>query len=270
MSDVDANDLRLTAAEYVAGDLAAEEAAEFEELLANQAELQREVAYWSAVRPGLARHGRPPARVPGPGMADVIRRRLAERGQAVYAPAPTPAARDRIVRFPTMQRWLPGMAAGIAAALLVVLGLDALRGHPSSVGAVAFTDDGREVGVVDHGRSLALHRVSQVDRQQSADYGAAERSPWLGWEAHVVSLQGFEAAIGIQVVQVVEAGPAWQAGIRPGDVVLRLGCQDIRSPGCVSNFLANLKPGAELPCEIYRPGTRTVGQSVLRVGAQLR
>jgi serine protease Do len=60
-----------------------------------------------------------------------------------------------------------------------------------------------------------------------------------------------------EFVQAVEPGkPAALAGIRPGDVVLRVGGKDITPQQTLSYLVANIEPGTRVPIELVRDGRR--------------
>jgi serine protease Do len=60
-----------------------------------------------------------------------------------------------------------------------------------------------------------------------------------------------------EFVQTIEPGQgADKAGIKPGDVVTRVGDKDVTSDQTLSYIVANLAPGTRVPIELYRDGER--------------
>ncbi len=66
------------------------------------------------------------------------------------------------------------------------------------------------------------------------------------------------AGPGVRVDQVVPGSPAEQAGIRAGDVLLKLAGQPIESLRGYSQILGTLEPGQTIEVEIERDGARTL------------
>ncbi|MFV0644132.1 MAG: Do family serine endopeptidase [Sphingomonadaceae bacterium] len=67
-----------------------------------------------------------------------------------------------------------------------------------------------------------------------------------------------------EFVQMVEPdGPADKAGIRPGDVVLKVNGKDVTQDQTLSFLVANIGPGTRIPIELLRDGKRmTVNMTV--------
>jgi serine protease DegQ len=69
---------------------------------------------------------------------------------------------------------------------------------------------------------------------------------------------GAPVAQGAAVIAVVPGSPADEAGIVPGDIVLRVGNATIRSESPLVNILAAVPPGAALPLAILRDGNEMI------------
>lgn len=81
---------------------------------------------------------------------------------------------------------------------------------------------------------------------------------WLGADYAFVPLAangGLPAAArGVQVTEVDPGGPAAQAGIKPNDILLRIGNDDILDPADLRRREAALKPGSEVEVSGLRDG----------------
>jgi len=83
------------------------------------------------------------------------------------------------------------------------------------------------------------------------------RRGWIGVEPADLSPElmetfGVKAKRGVLITGVLQNGPAAQAGIRPGDVIVQVGGKDV---GNVSELLSNvaaLKPGTGAPFKVQR------------------
>lgn len=75
----------------------------------------------------------------------------------------------------------------------------------------------------------------------------------------------FDLAVtqGILVVRVTPRGPAFQAGLRPGDVIVELGGQAINNTGELSKFLMAHPPGETIDVTYYRGNTRVTTRLTL-------
>ena len=82
---------------------------------------------------------------------------------------------------------------------------------------------------------------------------------WLGADYAFVPVAangGLPAAArGVQVTEVYPGGPAAQAGIKPHDILLRIGSDDILDPADLRRREAALKPGSEVEVSGLRDGS---------------
>jgi serine protease Do len=62
------------------------------------------------------------------------------------------------------------------------------------------------------------------------------------------------SAPGGVIVEKVGPGPALDAGLRPGDVILQLNSQEIASATELSKIVENLKPDSSTPVLVQRQG----------------
>lgn len=248
--------LRELSAEYVAGDLDPETRDRFESVLETDVELQGEVAFWTTMRERLPVQGRPPARAPGPGFNQALRRRL-DRERAL-------AERRNVVAFP---RWVPGAAAAIAAGLLLAFGLD-LVDREVRPDEIAWAEDGSSVvAATDEGR-MPLSRVGLVSHRTVLEH-ETRIGVWAGLYTHPVRLSGVggDQASGLQVVRLVHEGPAWHSGLRPGDVILAVNQRQICTPSCMTKAFSGQNPGDRVGLSFYRPSSRETLEADLQLGA---
>ncbi len=102
--------------------------------------------------------------------------------------------------------------------------------NPGNSGGPIFDQGGRVVGVLTgtHAQGQAIAFAVPVETLRAAlpqlMAGARVSDAFLGVRTET-------AVEGVRVIQVVPTGPAGRAGIRPGDVITRLGSQPVRTPG---------------------------------------
>lgn len=84
---------------------------------------------------------------------------------------------------------------------------------------------------------------------------------WLGIEAQEMTQElaasfGLQMPGGVVIAGIVPGGPASQAGLRPGDVLLEINERPIFDPRAAMTDIAAIEPGAELPISVIRGGQR--------------
>lgn len=84
---------------------------------------------------------------------------------------------------------------------------------------------------------------------------------WLGIEAQALSRElaasfGLQTPQGVIVAGVVSGGPAAEAGLEPGDVLLAVDGQPILDARSTMSEIASIPPGTSLPLTIVRSGER--------------
>tara|TARA_R110002020_G_scaffold56173_13_gene155703 strand:- start:969 stop:1907 length:939 start_codon:yes stop_codon:yes gene_type:complete len=92
---------------------------------------------------------------------------------------------------------------------------------------------------------------------------------WLGIEAQALSRElaasfGLQTPQGVIVAGVVSGGPAAEAGLEPGDVLLAVDGQPILDARSTMSEIASIPPGTSLPLTIVRSGERM--EMTLEVG----
>jgi serine peptidase DegS len=98
--------------------------------------------------------------------------------------------------------------------------------------------------------SLAKHVMEQI-----IEYGTVRRA-WLGATfvdiRPTVQPDGSVAREGIAVGWVAEHGPAWDAGIRPGDIVVALDGKPVTDASQFQLTISQREPGSKVELEVYR------------------
>lgn len=75
---------------------------------------------------------------------------------------------------------------------------------------------------------------------------------------------GVKVGHGVLVASVAVAGPAQEAGIRPGDVILELNSKPVEDVRSFQTEIAGLRPGTEVQLGLLRRGERLDAKTVLR------
>ncbi|MDT8438175.1 MAG: trypsin-like peptidase domain-containing protein [Wenzhouxiangellaceae bacterium] len=94
--------------------------------------------------------------------------------------------------------------------------------------------------------------------RQIVEYGSVRRG-WIGanvTDPRLVLLEGREAPGGVQIAQLYRGGPAWQAGLRPGDIIVAVDEKLVADAREFMLEVANQPPGAELELIAVRDGQR--------------
>lgn len=88
--------------------------------------------------------------------------------------------------------------------------------------------------------------------------------PWLGVKGQAVSAaiaesQGLERPIGLIIEEVFQDGPADEAGVQPGDILMQVDGQDVFDEMGMKYFAALHRPGDIAELSVFRAGrTRTL------------
>jgi serine protease Do len=94
------------------------------------------------------------------------------------------------------------------------------------------------------------------------------KRPWTGLNAQPVSPEiaamiGLERVEGVFVDRLDRRGPAFKAGVRPGDVIREIGGRKIRALADVDTALGNLKIGQKIPIVVEREGQMLKGELIV-------
>lgn len=94
---------------------------------------------------------------------------------------------------------------------------------------------------------LALNVMNQI-----IDYGSVRRG-WLGaFYSDIRPTIRSDSNIGIGVARVIEDGPAWNAGIRQGDIILSLDGETVTDAGQFLLAISRREPGSQVELEVSR------------------
>jgi S1-C subfamily serine protease len=146
----------------------------------------------------------------------------------------------------------------------------------ANIGGIAVNDAGETVGIVDavedSEASVVPSALVRTAAKRVMDRQASVPRPWLGvrgepvgsLELDQIVLKGWEregarllaeARRGIMLTSVAPGSPAAGAELRPGDVILRVNQEDVRSADDFSWLLQEAGPGRSVNFMIARPGT---------------
>jgi PDZ domain-containing protein len=175
-------------------------------------------------------------------------RRVAQpRPEPVRAPgpsgpvgaAPRKASQSPPAKTAPERSWRAARRVGTGALLVVAL---------IAVAGVAIAS-----GVFDRG--TAATATSALPSNPSPTPAFAPAQPWMGLTATSSGTQS-----GALVTQVTPGGPAEQAGVQPGDVILAVNAQPISGPADIGGVIDALPTGSEVLLQIDRGGQlSTVG-----------
>jgi serine peptidase DegS len=124
------------------------------------------------------------------------------------------------------------------------------RGDVVGINSASFNRDTGAQGI-----SFAIPApVAERVTSQIIEYGQVRRG-WIGADLADVTfnLSGQEGTqSGARIIQIYQGGPAWKAGLRPGDVLVRADDHEVASARALTQRIANLDPGREVEVEIIR------------------
>lgn len=143
--------------------------------------------------------------------------------------------------------------------------------NPGNSGGALVTAAGQLIGINtaiisssggSQGIGLAIPISLAMDvMRQLIDHGYVTRG-WLGVELQVVP-SDIAAAValdegGVLVAAMLNQGPAAQAGLRPGDIMISVNGSPLRNPQQALNMIAQIQPGAAIEIELLRGWQRFV------------
>ncbi|WP_299440131.1 DegQ family serine endoprotease [uncultured Rhodospira sp.] len=132
-----------------------------------------------------------------------------------------------------------------------------LDGQVIGINTAIFSPSGGSVGI---GFAVPANLAKQVISDLK-EYGRTRRG-WLGVRIQTVTPEiaeslGMEDARGALVASVTNDGPAQEAGLRAGDVILSFNDRDIDEMRQLPRIVAETEVGATVPVEIWRDGDLT-------------
>jgi serine protease Do len=129
-----------------------------------------------------------------------------------------------------------------------------LEGKVVGINSLIFSRSGGSIGL-----SFAIPaNVALKVVEQLKSKGYVERG-WLGVyiqdvDKNLATSFGLEKPVGALVAQVEAGSPADKAGLRPGDVVLKLNGQDIVDSGDLPHVIGLVAPGETITAEVIQQG----------------
>jgi PDZ domain len=283
--------LSKAAGDYVAGDLTPAERAEFEQFLAQDENARKDVAFFGKLQPALAQYKiTPSAQQFGTAaepltLAQAVHRKIA----ATHGLSHTEKRLRRIA-------WSGWLAASAALLMLgVALGREAFAPRPTTTGlfplgdTVAFLDDGSAVSLPARGALMGPN----VARYYQDDYlstrmpiiyedarGSAVtpvtnlpaqnkniKGPTLGVLIQPIALPSKAHPTGLLIVRIAEHSPALQAGLKPGDILVKINDVTLFSRYCIPHCLGELTIGDDIQLTYYRGETLTAHTTKTKLGA---
>ena len=144
-----------------------------------------------------------------------------------------------------------------------------MQGRLIGINTAIFTRSGGSNGI---GFAIPSNMVQAVVAQARGGADAFER-PWLGAEFQAVTPQiaeslGMSRPTGALVAEVVRGGPADEAGLVPGEVVLAVNNLPIDSPEALGYRLATIGPGNQAALRTLSRGRERIVQVMLKKAPQ--
>jgi len=126
--------------------------------------------------------------------------------------------------------------------------------NPGNSGGPLINMDGQVIGInhaiLNPTRQkvfIGLGFAVPINKVKSLLASGAKKKPWLGIQ---VDGRGFE----LRVRQVAEGSPAFQAGIKSGDIIISVNGKKFTSVIEMAKYIQNFSPGEQLCLEILRRG----------------
>lgn len=140
------------------------------------------------------------------------------------------------------------------------------NGNLIGINTAIFSRSGGSLGI---GFAVPVSTARNV-MQQLISTGQVVRG-WIGVEPQDVTDQlartlDLPHPEGVVIIGVLRKGPADEAGVRPGDVVLDVAGKPVVNTGQLLNAVAALKPGSEAAIKVLRGGKATTLQ--VRIGTR--
>jgi len=114
---------------------------------------------------------------------------------------------------------------------------------------------GQDTGAQGIGFAISARLATDVLRQL-VEFGKVQRG-WIGAnviDPRLVVLAGGEQPEGVQIAQIYRNGPAWDAGLRPGDILLACDGEPVGSARRFMLKIAEMTPGSAVEITAVRNG----------------
>lgn len=131
-----------------------------------------------------------------------------------------------------------------------------LNGEVIGINTAIFTKTGGYQGI---GFAIPINQAKAIATKLVKD-GSIARG-WLGVKLQGMPAEtskglGLEEGVGLEVKDVYTKGPAYEAGLWPGDVVLTINGKELRVGVDISNLIPDMEPGAKVTLKIMHPEQR--------------
>lgn len=139
-------------------------------------------------------------------------------------------------------------------------------GRLIGINTAIYSESGGSLGIGFAIPAAAAHNIME----QIIKTGTVTRG-WLGIEPQDITPDlarafGLKQRDGVIIASVIRNGPAWQAGLRVGDIVLELNGQPVRDAIGLLNQIAPLTPSEKATLRVVRDGRKR--EMDVRVGAR--
>lgn len=130
-------------------------------------------------------------------------------------------------------------------------------GKAIGVNTMIFSSSGGNEGL---GFAIPINRARRV-AQEICEYGR-RRDPWLGFHGEAVSelkeyslrRMGVQAESGVIVSEILRNAPAYEAGLRLGDVIIEMNGEPVEHPADIDYLTWDLFVGDEVTLKVDRQG----------------
>ncbi|CAN5844478.1 hypothetical protein BH18ACI4_BH18ACI4_25100 [soil metagenome] len=197
----------------------------------------------------------------------------------IFGPEPVPKSESRTggtiyARMGESEVTVVGLARSPSGAI-ARFKIKSTKLSPANIGGIAVNDAGETGGIVDavedSEASVVPSAMVRTAAKRVLERQASVPRPWLGvrgepvdtLELNQIVLKGWaregakslaEARRGIMLTSVAPGSPAAVAALRPGDVILRVNEEDVRSADDFSWLLEEVEPGRSVSFTVARPG----------------
>lgn len=129
-----------------------------------------------------------------------------------------------------------------------------LAGEVIGINTAIYSPNGGSVGI---GFAIPANLAKPVI-DQLRDHGSVERG-WLGVQVQMMTPEiaeglGLKEAKGALVVTVTSDSPAAEAGLKSGDVILKVGADEVNDMKVLPRLVAEIESGTQVRFEILRDG----------------